>query len=143
MKNPTMIADEALFSVADIGPLAGLGEYGHRLPNGQDVPGKLFVGKLLRTSGMELSFQTMPPHTGMPFFHKHNEHEELYIFLQGHGEFLLDKTVVPVKEGSVVRVAPQVARSWKNTGNSNMVLVVVQAKAGSLEKFFGEDGILA
>lgn len=40
------------------------------------------------------------------FLHTHKNHEELYFFLKGKGEFQVYGRSFPVVEGSVVRVTP-------------------------------------
>ena len=56
----------------------------------QEVKGKVFVGELLKTSGAEVSFTILPPHTDIPFIHQHKLHEEIYVFLKGAGQFHVD-----------------------------------------------------
>lgn len=136
-----MILEDKDCSVVNIGTLDNLGEhsYFHSALN-VEIKGKVFLGEILKASGMEISFQMMPPQMGMPFFHVHHENEELYVFLKGGGEFLADDRVIPVEEGSVVRVAPAVRRSWKNTSDVPMVVMVIQAREKALNKFYGSDG---
>ena len=42
------------------------------------------------------------------------------------GEFFLDGQIVPVKPGSIIRVATATARAWRNTGSVPAALVCVQ-----------------
>ena len=51
----------------------------------------------------------------MPFLHSHRENEELYLFLGGEGEMVVDGEVIPVKEGSAVRVKPAASRAWRRS----------------------------
>ena len=78
----------------------------------------------------------------MPFLHTHEQNEELYIFLAGEGEMLLDGEKVDVSAGSVVRVDPQAVRCWRNTGTTDLVHIVIQSKAGSLEQWTAVDGAM-
>lgn len=94
--------------------------------------GKLFLRELLGLTGMEVSLNTLPPSAAVPFLHMHREHEELYVFLSGEGEFVVDGERFPVGPGAVVRVAPQGARSWRNSGTESLVYIVVQAKHDSV-----------
>ena len=111
--------------------------------DGKAFPGKVFLAESLGMSGMEVSFQVMPPNMGMPFFHKHRKNEEMYIILKGTGEFQIDDAVISIEEGSIVRVAPDGSRSWKNTGGEPMIMMCIQAVAGTLKEFTGHDGYLS
>lgn len=48
-----------------------------------------------------------PSGISMPFYHKHRENEELYIFVKGQGEFKIDDEILEIKEGTVIRVAQE------------------------------------
>lgn len=76
------------------------------------------------------------------FKHKHKKNEEVYVFLSGKGIFSLDGEEFPVASGSVVRVAPSVVRTHRNTGDVPLVFLCFQAKAGSLEQATLDDGQL-
>lgn len=104
------------------------------------APGKLFLGEKLGLDGMEVSLNTLPPGRGVPFYHRHRRHEELYLVLAGQGEFQVDSERFAVKEGSAIRIAPAGVRTWRNTGDSPLVYVVIQATQGSLEQQGIEDG---
>ncbi len=92
---------------------------------------------------MEVSFQVMPPNTGMPFYHKHHNNEEMYIVLKGSGEFQVDGDAFPIQEGSIIRIAPDGSRSWRNTAGEPMIMLCIQGVAGSLKEFTGHDGYLS
>lgn len=145
-RNVEIIAKGGNCSAGNLGELnaKSLVEYEFVNPaNGMQVPGKVFLAECLGASGMEASFQVMPPKTGMPFFHKHRRNEELYIVLKGTGEFDVDGDVIPVKEGTVVRITPDGSRSWKNTGSEAMIMLCIQGVSGSLTEFTGQDGYLS
>ncbi len=111
-------------------------------PEGNNKHSKKFFRDLLGLTGMEMSITAYPPNAASPFFHSHKQNEELYIFLKGEGQMQLDDELVNVREGSVVRVLPQCARSIKNGPTSNLVYLCLQAKDNSLEQCTKEDGIL-
>jgi hypothetical protein len=94
------------FSAAEAGPLRNLGQYSHPHPKLGAVRGKLFLKGVLGLTSMEVSLGKMGPGAGLPFFHRHREHEELYIIVGGRGQFQIDDQVLDVREGSVIRVAP-------------------------------------
>jgi mannose-6-phosphate isomerase-like protein (cupin superfamily) len=104
------------------------------------VPGKKFVKDALGLTGMEISFNSVPGHAAIPFYHRHNANEELYVFLSGQGEMQVDGQAFAVTEGSAVRVAPAGKRAWRNTGDAPLVFLVIQARAGSLPKGDISDG---
>ena len=66
----------------------------------------------------------------------------MYIFLNGKGQFLVDGTVIDVQEGSVIRVAPEGVRSWRNRSQEDLYYIVVQAMAGSMRASATEDGVM-
>lgn len=102
--------------------------------------GRIFVGELLETNGAEISFREMPGNTTVPFLHKHNEHEEIYVFLKGMGEFQVDDEVFKVEEGSVVKVASNGSRTLSNTSEEVMIYMVVQATQNTLKGYDVSDG---
>lgn len=131
------------FSEAQVGALTGLNNYQfyHPLGKGRGFPGKLFLKEPLRMTGMEVSLNKLPAGQGVPFYHQHREHEELYIFLKGSGQFLIDGKVIEVREGTVIRVAPEGVRTWRNHSQEDLYYIVVQAKAGSMQANGIEDGV--
>lgn len=122
------------YSMMDAGPFSGLGEHEFR-----GVKGKLFIGESLGLTGCEVSLNRLAAGKGMPFVHAHTKNEELYIVISGNGTFFVDGEEFPIREGSVVRVAPEGARSWK-AGDCDLYFICVQAEAGSLTQATLEDG---
>jgi mannose-6-phosphate isomerase-like protein (cupin superfamily) len=107
------------------------------------IPGKQFLGSTLGLSSMEVSLNSLAPGGAIPFLHGHRENEELYLFLAGEGQMALDGHIVELRAGSAVRVAPPVLRSWRNTGSTPLIAVIIQAKNGSLSQATAKDGFLA
>ncbi len=132
------------FSGAHIGALGDLDHYQFFLPlgKGRGYPGKLFLKEPLAMNGMEVSINKLGAGQSMPFNHKHTAHEELYIFLNGSGQFLVDGTVIDVQEGSVIRVAPEGVRTWRNRSQEDLYYIVIQAMAGSMQAATIEDGVM-
>ncbi|MGN0068111.1 MAG: cupin domain-containing protein [Prevotella sp.] len=104
--------------------------------------GKAFVKDILGTSSIELSLGTLAPGSSVPFFHHHKQNEEVYVVLSGEGVFILDGKEEPVSSGSIVRIAPEVSRNTKCTGNVPLVYICIQGKNGSLEQYTMTDGIV-
>jgi mannose-6-phosphate isomerase-like protein (cupin superfamily) len=105
-----------------------------------NIEGKLFLGAELGLSSMEVSLNKDAAGNGMPFYHRHNRNEELYIFISGQGEMSIDDEIIPVQEGSVVSVQPEAKRAWWNTGDSDLTYIVIQAPVGALQGATLEDG---
>ena len=105
------------------------------------VRGKHFLKDHLDFTGCEISINSLQPGGAVPFSHQHKENEEVYIFVQGKGQMQIDHEVIDVAEGSIVRVAPQGLRTWRNTSNEPLVYVVVQVRENSLRQHTFEDGI--
>jgi mannose-6-phosphate isomerase-like protein (cupin superfamily) len=104
------------------------------------VRGKQFLSERLSLTGMEISLNSLPAKYAVPFLHTHREHEELYLFISGQGELLVDGETITVGPGTAVRVAPAGKRAWRNTGDESLVYLVVQAKAGTLSATTIADG---
>jgi mannose-6-phosphate isomerase-like protein (cupin superfamily) len=104
------------------------------------IAGKLFLGDALELSSMEVSLNKDAAGDGMPFYHRHRKNEELYIFISGQGEMSIDDEIVPVQEGSVVRIQPEARRAWWNTGDADLTYIVIQAPVGGLQVSGVEDG---
>ncbi len=131
------------FRVEQSGPISTWGELAYSSPRGVVLQGKGFLGAKLGLTGMEVSVNLLRPGEAYPFSHAHKQNEELYLFLTGTGEMLLDDRVITVGPGTSVRVAPSVYRCWRNTGSDALTYLVIQAREGSLEQATAADGILA
>lgn len=103
------------------------------------IQGKLFIGQKLGLTGSEASITCLPANTGVPFVNNHQKNEELYIILKGTGTFYIDGEEFPVREGSLIRIAPNSARSCK-AGNQNLYFICIQAQEHSLTQATLQDG---
>lgn len=108
----------------------------------QPVRGKRFLSQCLGLTSMEVSLNSLPAGYAVPFLHSHREHEELYLFLAGQGQMLVDGSHIDVRPGTALRVAPEGKRAWRNTGEEPLVYLVVQARAGSLSQATILDGLM-
>ena len=140
MKQIETIATAANFSAVNVGKLNELSDYVLELGPDVKIPGKVFGGAALGATGAEFSFQMFQPGTETGFLHTHTTHEELYFFLSGRGEFQVDGQVIPVEEGSIVRVAPAGVRSVRNNGETPLVMLCVQYRGATFTAEDAADG---
>lgn len=122
------------YTCNEIGPLASLDQH-----NFKGIPGKLFIGGNLGLTGCEVSINKLPAGKGMPFVHAHHKNEELYIVLGGNGTFYVDGKEFLLKEGYLIRVAPNGERAL-SAGSEDLYFICIQAEAGSLTQATLEDG---
>ncbi len=124
------------FSMIDLGSLESLKDY---VCENKDLSlkntGKVFLHEILGLTGSEISFNYIPSGSKAPFSHKHKENEEVYMVLRGEGSMEIDGKSVKVKEGSVVKVSPAAIRKIESTENSELIVAIIQTRAGSLEQF--------
>lgn len=142
MKSVKKIADGANFSAADFGKLNELGDYVLELGPDVKIPGKVFGGAALQTTGADFSLQVFQPGTETGFLHTHKTHEELYFFLSGKGEYQVDGQTFAVGEGSVVRVSPAGRRSVRNNGTAPLVMLCVQYRGDTFTPADADDADL-
>ena len=142
MKEIKKMATAENFSAISVGKLSELGDYVLELSPEVKIPGKVFGGAALQATGSEFSFQMFQPGTETGFLHTHKNHEELYFFLSGKGEFQVDGQVFPVEEGSVARVAPDGKRSVRNNGTTPLVMLCVQNRGGTFTAEDATDGVI-
>lgn len=142
MKEIKTIASAANFSAISVGALNELGDYVLELGPEIKIPGKVFGGAALGATGGEFSFQVFQPGTESGFLHTHKNHEELYFFLSGKGEFQVDGEVFPIAEGSVVRVNPAGRRSVRNNGTTPLVMLCVQYRGNTFTSEDAADGVI-
>lgn len=141
MKNVKITSEGINFTALDMGPLDQLMEYSFMHPKRlKEVKGKIFIGELLKSTGAEISFTSIPPKTEIPFIHQHKQHEEIYVVLKGSGQFQIDGNVVDVSEGSVIRISPTGKRTYRNNSDNPLVFICIQTREGSFENYVVEDG---
>ena len=142
MKEIKTIASAANFIAISVGALNELDDYVLELGPEVKIPGKVFGGAALGATGGEFSFQVFQPGTESGFLHTHKNHEELYFFLSGKGEFQVDGEVFPIAEGSVVRVNPAGKRSVRNNGTTPLVMLCVQYRGNTFTSEDAADGVI-
>lgn len=121
------------WQVASFGPFAQLDRHLYEHPARKiKVGGKVFLKQPLGLTGLEVSINKFPKGRAVPFLHKHERHEELYLCVSGEGEMVVDGERVPMVEGTAIRVAPAGARAIRNVGDEDFVYLCIQAAAGSM-----------
>ncbi len=141
MKKVEMISENKNYTAINVGRLEDLANYSLFNPNLKtEIKGKVFLKDLTKSTGTEISFTSIPPKSELGYFHAHYKNEETYIILKGSGYYQVDDDCFPIQEGSVIRVAPEGARSLCNTSDENMVYICIQSKENSLEKYTSGDG---
>jgi len=144
MKKAIIKSEGNNYSAIEIGKFNDINQYSFPHPKlEKSIPGKLFISELIKSTGTEISIQALPANTDIPFLHSHKEHEEIYIFLKGSGQFQVDNDLFDIQEGSIVRIAPNGKRTWRNKSDDSMLLIVIQAKAESLQNYYVSDGFNA
>lgn len=142
MKQIKEIASAPNFDTISVGPFNEISDYLLSMGPEVKIPGKVFCGAAIHATGSEFSFQSFMPGTETGFLHTHKNHEELYIFLSGNGEFQVDNKIIPVSEGTIVRVSPQGKRSVRNNGTAPLIMLCIQYKSDTFTPEDVTDGVI-
>lgn len=140
MKKLELIEKGTNFTAINVGKLDELNDYVLSLAPEVTIQGKVFGGQAVGTTGSEFSFQIFQPGTESGFLHMHKNHEELYFFLAGKGEYQVDGHIFAIKEGSVVRVSPKGKRSVRNNGTTPLIMLCVQYREKTFTSEDATDG---
>lgn len=116
--------------------MANFGKFSIDLGNGRTE-----LHDKLALTGSEISYNSLPAGAALPFVHKHQENEEVYLIIKGSGEFFVDGEVFAIKEGDCVRIAPNGERCLK-AAQDGLTYYCIQTKAKSLEQFTATDGVI-
>lgn len=129
------------FTCVHAGPMAGWAQFKMEPP---DVPmvirGKTFLQNVVGSAGMEMSLNVVPPGKGMPLLHRHKLNEEVYVVVGGRGQFLVDAEFIDVQEGTILRISPAGARTWRNNSDAPLYFLCIQYRADSLIEGRAHDG---
>lgn len=137
-----LLSENVHYTAVDLGRLQTIKDFSLIHPKlGTEIKGKVFLKEATRSTGTEISLNSLAPHTEVPYFHKHRKDEETYLILSGSGLFQVDDDCFPIQEGSVIRVAPEGVRSLRNTSDEQLVYLCIQSKAHSLEEHSSDDGV--
>lgn len=145
MSAPVPTQSGTNYTAVHVGPFNDLKRFTYMHPVRKvPVTGKHFLKEAVGGTATEVSFTRLDPLQSVPFFHSHKQNEELFIVVRGEGEMQIDDDVIPVREGSAVRVATAGERCIRNTSPTEpFVYICVQAKTGSLEQWTFTDGVPA
>jgi mannose-6-phosphate isomerase-like protein (cupin superfamily) len=98
-----------------------------------DYPGEMRMSAASDLGSEQVSFtwRRMPARTGGKgsYGHRHKTQEEVYFVASGRVQFKLDEEVLDLGPGTLVRVAPHVARSVWNDGPDDAVLIMCSMKS--------------
>ena len=130
------------FDVGSFGAFTKLDEHVFTHPKLGDRKGrgKVFMKKPLGLTGMEISLNKLKPGFAMPFLHKHQQNDEVYVVVGGRGQFLVDSECIDVAEGSVLRLYPAAARAWRNNSDAPLYFLCLQYRADSVIEGGTADG---
>ena len=141
MKEIEKLSKNAFYTAVNLGDLDDIMDYSLVHPvNKRLIEGKVFLMDPTNATGTEISFNSLSPHSEQPYFHIHRKNEETYIIIKGFGFFQVDEDCFKIKEGSVIRVAPQGKRGICNSSDETMIYMCVQSKENSLEEYSTKDG---
>jgi mannose-6-phosphate isomerase-like protein (cupin superfamily) len=121
------------YEVTHIGPLdTWRSHYGGFRPE-HSRDGRRVVDHELTNQFIGMTANALTPGEEAGYWHTHSQVEELYVFLEGHGQMGLDDDVIDVTAGSVVRVSPGVWRTWRCAPDAEGELRWLCIRAGGTE----------
>jgi mannose-6-phosphate isomerase-like protein (cupin superfamily) len=85
-----------------------------------------FAREALGCRKLGLSYQRLAPNFRVPFGHRHEQQEEVYVVVGGSGRMKLEDEVVELKPWDAVRVASETTRGFE-AGPDGMEIVAIGA----------------
>lgn len=101
------------------------GEQAYEVPSTSDIP-TAFMTETLGVTGMKVNLRRLAPGQAIPY-HTEGRQEELFVPISGPGRMRLARRVHDVPLGSVTRVAPDTPRAAVNSGESDLIWLMVGA----------------
>ncbi len=95
----------------------------------------------LGLTGSEISINSLPANSKVPFVHAHKENEEVYYILNGSGKFIIDDKEVSLNKGDVIKIVPAANRQLF-AGSEGISYLCIQTKTNSLEEYTATDAII-
>lgn len=118
------------YEVTEIGaPAQWRSHYGGFVPE-RSRDGRRVVDHELAMQYIGMTANALAPGEEAGYWHTHSSVEELYVFLEGHGQMGLDDDVVDVHAGTVIRVGQDVWRTWRARPDSDGELRWLCIRAG-------------
>jgi mannose-6-phosphate isomerase-like protein (cupin superfamily) len=106
-----------LSEVEDAAPGFGFGELGSFR----------FAKKELDAERTGVTHLKLNPGQRMPFGHKHDQAEEVYVVIAGSGRMKIDDEIIDIVELDAVRIAPEPGRSFE-AGPDGMSVLAMGAR---------------
>ncbi|MGN0855137.1 MAG: cupin domain-containing protein [Kiritimatiellia bacterium] len=97
---------------------------------------------VLALTGAEISFNTLPAGTGVPFVHTHRQNEEIYLILSGKGIAKIDGEEIPLAVDDALRIVPSAKRQFFAAPDTPLSFVCIQVKANSLDGYTMTDAVI-
>lgn len=72
-----------------------------------------FAREDLGSQTIGLAFHVVKPDCRQAFAHRHDQAEEIYVILSGHGRMKLEDDIQEIGPLDAIRVAPEVARAFE------------------------------
>ncbi|MGM9947672.1 cupin domain-containing protein [Floccifex sp.] len=104
--------------------------------------GRVELHDALSLTGAEVSINTLPTGSHIPFIHSHKNNEEIYGILSGKGKVIIDDECIEIKEGDWLKIKPVAKRQFFASENSSISFVCIQVKENSLDSFTVNDAIV-
>ena len=92
-------------------------------------------------TGAEVSINTLPAGTSVPFVHAHKLNEEIYAILNGEGSVEIDGEKIAIKTGDWLRISPSAKRQFFAAHDKAIKYICIQVKADSLIGYTQSDAI--
>lgn len=97
----------------------------------------------LKLTGAEISINSLPAGTGVPFIHSHKQNEEIYYILSGKGKAVIDQEEISLTAGDCIRISPAANRQFSAAEDSSINFLCIQVKENSLERYTKTDAIIS
>ena len=121
------------YEVTSIGALDDWRSHYGGFTEAKSRDGRRVVDHELTMQFIGLTANALEPGEQAGYWHAHAQIEELYVFLEGHGQMGLDDEIVDVAPGTVVRVGQGVWRTWRALPDSPGELRWLCIRAGGEE----------
>ena len=116
-----------------------MGDYTLKHYNLDEVPLLQPLKNDLGLTAIGVSLARMEPGMGYPFFHAHEEQEEIFICLKGTGTIYVGDDEITMKPGDMLRISPDVPRAIGNRTNQPCTFLLLGALPP--QKFKNEESI--